>query len=533
MSGVDPRRYQPCVEDWDEEAEAPLPHTRTTVARDIDSIDPISPVIHYANDGTDSGYASQAPTVSSRASMASSHRRHESDIPANIVERERKPYAMTATPRDSDRPLPSTMPKQVDASRPKPVKKPPFCHTRGICWVCDKYGFHFDPKNPPKKEISKPATPASQPTVPTQQPKRETPKPKIEEAPAKLTRRMSSNQSRPTSMYAATPVQPPYQQYTSMPPHVWPASTPPPPPPPQQQMPLQYAYYTAPSTPIYSAPPHLPQQPQNYYYDQFQPQLQPQPVYEEYHPIQAVPKPSRRTSMITERPKLEKRPSRTHTMMERPVLPEQRPQIVTHKSARSIDVDRAAMPPPPKPSHATINSARPRSNRSNTYHSNTASNRHSYFEEGSDEEHVVDPRAIAGYKEPPSPSRPPSSYRKMAAPEVPVASRTQHQEPLERPRLQEKAASYQHGSNTVQVASNRGALRRRTTESVPSSKTAEQHAVDAAEAYQRKRGSFPVNDLTAENLKTLKTVATRQVSDQRSDSGSTGSHLTHHSSSKD
>lgn len=522
MSGVDPRRYQPCVEDWDEEAEAPLPASASRITATVaarDTFDPISPVIRYANDGTDSGYASQAPTISSRASMASSHRRRESN-PPNIVERERKPYAMTATPREPDRS--STMPKP-DTKEPKPLKKPPFCHQRGICWVCDQHGFHFDPKDLPKKETSKPATP-SQPSVPTPQPKRETPKPKLEEAPMKLTRRMSTNQSRPQSMYAAPPVQPPFQ-YATMPPQAWPTSTPP--PPPQQQQP-QYSYYMQPTTPIYTMPPS--QQPPNYYYEQ----IQPQPVYEEYQQPPPQPKPSRRTSMINaERPKLEKRPSRTHTMMERPVFQEPRPQIVTHKSTRSIDVDRAAMPPPPKPSHATINTSRPRSSRSNTYHSNTSSNRHSYYEEGSDEEYIVGPRGMAAYKEPPSPSRPPSSYRQMPAQEAVERSRVPHQDVLERPRLQEKANSYQQGSNTVHVASNRGVPRRRTTESAPPPKTAEQNATDAAEAYMRKRGSFPVNDLTAENLKNLKTVATRQVSDQRSESGSTGSHLTHHSSSKD
>ena len=29
------------------------------------------------------------------------------------------------------------------------VKKP-FCHKEGISWVCDRFGFHFDPKYPPK-----------------------------------------------------------------------------------------------------------------------------------------------------------------------------------------------------------------------------------------------------------------------------------------------------------------------------------------------------------------------------------------------
>jgi len=73
-------------------------------------------------------------------------------------------------------------------------------------------------------------------------------------------------------------------------------------------------------------------------------------------------------------------------------------------------------------------------------------------------------------------------------------------------------------------------LRRRTTESVPSA-SVEQKEADA-EAYMRKRGSMPVVDLTAENLKNLKSVVSRQLNDQRSETGSTTSHITHQSSSK-
>lgn len=532
MSDLDPRRYQPCVEDWDEDAESPQPATRTTanvaVKRDISAdFDPISPIVQYSNDGTDSGYASQAPTISSRASMAS-HRRRESDLssnnPTNIIERERKPYAITTnTTRESERT--STKVKQAEPKEAKPVKKP-FCHKTGICWVCDKYGQHLDPKDLPaaKKETSKPPTPAPAPAA-APQPRREAARPKLEDMP-KPTRRMSSTQPRPTSMYATAPIQANYQQYANIPHQGWPISTPSP-APIQASAPPQYSYYVPQGTPVYNVQPL--QQTPNYYFE-------PQRVFETYTVPQTQPKPSRRTSMIvTERPRLEKRPSRTQTMMERPVPLEQRPQITAHRSSRDLDSDRAAMPPPPKPTHATINTSRPRQNRSNTYHSTNSSNRHSYYDEedSDDDEYEVDPRVIAAYREPPSPSRPPSSYRKLLAQQEAV-DRANQRDIVERPRLQEKAHSYQQGTKNVQVAGTRGVPRRRTTESAPAihSKTIEQD-VASAEAYMRKRGSYPVIDLTAENLKTLKTVATRQISDQRSESGSTGSHLTHHSSSKD
>lgn len=238
--------------------------------------------------------------------------------------------------------------------------------------------------------------------------------------------------------------------------------------------------------------------------------------------------------IVQERPKLEKKPSRQQTFVERTISQELRPQIVSHKSTRSIDADRVAMPPPPKPTQASINTTRPtRLGRSNTYNANTSSNRQSRYEEEDPDEDDIDPRIMAHYREPPSPSRPPSSYRKLPVPQELVdRSRPQQHEYAERPRMQEKAKSYQQGTNNVLVGSTRMVPRRRTTESAPPPKIMDQDLA-RAEAYIRKRGSFPINDLTAENLKNFKTVANRQVSDQRSDSGSTGSHATHQSGSKD
>ena len=509
MSGSDSKQYQPAsVEDWDDEAQAPLPGTRTTanvvVKRDLTDSDASPPLPHYNYDGTDSGYASKAPTVSS---MASSSRRRHTDLKvdtSNLVERERKPYLVSATRPVIDRQS-SSRPREKEVKEPKPVKKP-FRHEEGICWVCDRYGYHFDPKVTGKKEAPQvtPSTPqiSSQPTRTT------APKVKTEEAPRPLTRRTSSNQSRPASMYAATSVHTPFQQY-AVAPNVWPTATTP--------VVAYSSYYVPPPPPVT----HGYFQPQQYFYE-------PQPVFEE---LQMAPPPQptqiRRSSTINhERPVLEKKPSRTSNVVKRTVSPDKRPQIVPHKSTRSIDADKIAMPPPPKPVHATVATARPRPGRSQTYHSNASANRHSRYEEEEtdfdiDEQDYFDQRALVSHKETPaSPSRPPSSYRKSMLPEM-----------MERPSLKEKAKSYQDGTNAVQVASSSRQdymPRRRTTESLP---TSEQREADV-EAYIRERGSMGV-ELTAENLKTLKNHVTRKVSDQRSESGSTGSHVTHQSSSKD
>lgn len=525
MSNVEaPRRYQPpTVEDGDDDGQS-----RTTanvaVKRDLTSETETPPLVFYKYDETDSGYASRAPTVSTHSSKSSAQRRQGSDLKVDTVmvnERERKPYAMTATPREPQPKTSSRVSKEKEVKEaPKPVKKP-FCHEKGLCWVCDQYGFHFDPKNPPKdlprkepSRPSKPSTPAPQIVQQTSKPVQQ--KVKVEEVVRPVSRRMSSSQTQRFSMHAPpTPMQGPYAQYPNVQ-HAWPSATP-------QPHAVQYAQYSyvPPSTPVYMAPsPQQQPQPQ-FYYDHAP------PVFEEYAPQQ--PKLSRRLStQAQERPALEKRLSRTNTMTERPVSRELRPQI-THRSSRSGDTDRILMPPPPKPQHATtISSARPRPGRSNTYHSNVVTaNRNSYFEESSDDDddEYVDGRAMVSFKEPPaSPRRPPSSYKQPPSAEVP-----------DRPQLARGSRSYNEPGRVVQVG---GVMpRRRTTDSMPSSGIERKEA--DAEAYMRnKRGSMPVVELTADNLKTLKQAETlrnavpRHVSDQRSDSGSAASHVTHQSSSK-
>ncbi|KAJ9653157.1 hypothetical protein H2198_007618 [Neophaeococcomyces mojaviensis] len=404
---------------------------------------------------------------------------------------------MSATRPDADRQS-SSRPREKESRDPKPVKKQ-FCHEEGICWVCDKYGYHFDPKVVDKKETSKPTTSAPQSS--SQPPRTTASKVKAEETQRPSTRRMSSSQNRSASMYATTPVHSPYPQYAPAP-NAWPAATPP--------VAAYPSYYAPPPTPGYMPP-------QQFYYE-------PQPVFEEF-PVAPPPQPKavRRLSTANhERPVLERKPSRSSTF-ERTVSPDKRPQIVSHKSSRTIEADKMAMPPPPKPPHATVAVARPRPGRSSTYHLSSSTNRHSRYEEddNDDDEDYYTQRSLTAYRDPPaSPSRPPSSFRKSILQETP-----------ERPQMREKAKSYQDDTSTMMVASSSRQdhmPRRRTTESVP---TSEQKEADA-EAYMRKKGSTPV-DLTAENLKTLKSHANRNVSDQRSESGSTASHVTHHSSSKD
>lgn len=515
------------VEDWDDEAQASVPGTRTTanayvaVKRHMSSeSDFSSDLIRYNYDGTDSGYVSKAPTVSSMASL----QRRKSDLKidtAIVTERERKPYTMTTIARDADRTATRTTKEKETKAVPEPVKKP-FCHKPGICWVCDRYGFHFDPKDPPsnldpKKVAVKPSTPApqaiSQPSKPA------APKVKTEESTRPPSRRLSSIQARPTSMYVGgTPVQAPFSGYAPMH-HAWPVSTPTTTYPGVAFAP--YPSYVVPSTPIGYMPT------QQIYYEQ-------PPVFEE--PPQPPATLSRRLSTAPqERPPLIKKPSRTSTLqvVERPISRE-RPQIVSRDSKRSVDTDRMAMPPPPKPQPSiAVTTTRPRPGRSNTYHSNVSAHRRSvqyeYSESEDDDEeeevHLMDPGAMITYKKPPaSPRRPPSAYRRPTLEGM-----------SDRPQLAPKSKSYHDGGKTVYVATatREGLMpRRRTTDSAPTMSAAEQKEVDA-EAYMHKRGSMPLTDLTAENLKTLKNVVPRHVSDQRSESGSTASHATHHSSSKD
>ncbi|KAK5102786.1 hypothetical protein LTS08_003586 [Lithohypha guttulata] len=436
--------------------------------------------------------------------MASSQRR-KSDLKidtAIVTERERKPYTMTAVARDTDRTATRITKEKETKAVPEPVKKP-FCHKPGICWVCDRYGFHFDPKDPPssldpKKVAAKPNTSAPQAT--SQPSKTAAPKVKTEEPTRPPSRRLSSIKARPTSMYVGgTPVQAPFPGYAPMH-HAWPVSTPTTAYPGVAFAP--YPSYVVPSTPIGYMPT------QQIYYEQ-------PPVFEE--PPQPPATLSRRLSTAPqERPPLIKKPSRTSTLqvVERPISRE-RPQIVSRDSKRSVDMDRMAMPPPPKPQPSTtVTTTRPRPGRSNTYHSNVSAHRRSvqyeYSESEDDDEeeevHLMDPGAMITYKKPPaSPRRPPSAYRRPTLEGM-----------SDRPQLAPKSKSYHDGGKTVYVATatrERLMPRRRTTDSAPTMSAAEQKEVDA-EAYMRKRGSMPLTDLTAENLKTLKNVVPRHVSDQ-------------------
>lgn len=512
------------VEDWDDEAQASIPGTRATASAniavkrtssDIESDLPgsyPSDLVRYKYDGTDSGYASKAPTVSSMESTT--RRKSELKLDTAVVtERERKPYTMSAAPKE----------KEVKAE-PAPVKKP-FCHKKGVCWVCDKYDFHFDPKDPPKnlaelrdaaKGSAAPAAPASKQATNVTAPR--IPSQDISRPPA---RRMSTTQARPQSMYVGGQPQPPYAQFTSMHHGGWPST------PVSAHPGAMYTtfQYVPTGTPVGYAPT--------------------QPVFFEHGPVYdepPQPKPNRRTSIIAtdQRPPLIKKPSRSSTLQvdQRPPTRE-RPQIVSRDSRRSIDMrdaDRLAMPPPAKP-QATVKVAatRPVTHRAATYHPNSSTNgvarrRSVQYETDSEESDsseeetdIFDSGAMVTYqKTQASPRRqPPSAYRRPT------------QENMERPQLPAKSKTYQDGNTSIQVAERQKSMpRRSTTNSAPTLVNLERREAEreaAIEAYIRKRGSMPVNDLTAENLKALRSVPPH-VSDQRSESGSTASHATRQSS---
>jgi hypothetical protein len=207
------------------------------------------------------------------------------------------------------------------------------------------------------------------------------------------------------------------------------------------------------------------------------------------------------------------------TSLERIPSKESRPALPSHKSARSVEVDRGQMLPPPRPQQPeVVLGRRPSNRRSQTYHPQEPTVRERVVFEpdqyDSDDDrdygHVraAPPPAFRERRE--SSSRPPSSYRPPT-----------HAEPRERPPAR-KSVSYSAGTTVTKVAtSSSHAMPRRMT--VP----LEQKEAEVEE-YQMKRNSAAAaaSGLTVEALRKL---------DQRTSSSKseTGSNFSHQSSSKD
>lgn len=486
------------VEDWDDEADQVRPGTCT--AADVAGRRGVLNRPHYAVQShsyqhvdADSGYGSKAPTISSM----NSGRQRDTDTTTEAVVLERGKQPAVQAPRHASKLQPS------DRLHEKPNTTKHFCHRQGICWVCDKYGFHFDPAGGEETRRKNEKTNRTLiPRVKKEDPARPT-----------VSRRMSSSSgARPQSMYVGTPPQQSYMQY-SMPTQGWATG----PPPTSQQSAAYGSYYTAPMISVDNYP------------SQHVTCYEAPGVYDQRAP--------RTSGSSCERPALGKMRARTSTVIEQGSSYRKEPVVTSHRPSRSVDVDRVKMPPPPRPVPISTVPTRPRHDRASTYHSNTSGQRYSrhhneedgYVEDDEevsclDEGSYLEHRPSNVDKQVPTVSSrvPPTAYRGKTLPDV-----------TGRPVIKQKSRSYTNGSKQVEVTAapicrgdgsggGESMPRRRTIDSVQ----LEQREANI-EAYLRKRGSVPSTDLTVENLKR----ASRSI-DTHSEAGSTASHHTHHSSSR-
>jgi hypothetical protein len=501
----DSERRRPRVatcEDWDEDAQATLPGSRTTAQASIkhshqDIVLRPRDKHDINTDGGDSGYASRAATTVSDATTSS--RRKMPDLRVDttgIPERERKPYLFS----HSTETRPSNRRQPSQTKEPSPEKPSAKFREERLERAHEPHARPVEPKQTPRT-----AYPPTSPVV------MRTVTPKISKddnvLPAKLRRSSSSQQPRPLSMAppsAAFPM--PYAMYPAYAPAPVPSgyATPVTPSVAYAAMPFSYA-----APPPLATPQYVP----------FQPAA---PSYFDQLPEPRSARPSRHAS-----------PVRRNTVYGDPVIrqgysepgmapldrmpsKESRPHLSSHRSARSVEVDRANMPPPPRPQHSdTIPVRRPSNRRSQTYHPQEPTVRElrerAIMDDSDDER---DYRVVRAAPQPSardrreSATRPPSSYR------PPTGT-----EPRDRP-VPRKSVSYSAGTTVTKVATSQLMPRRMT---VP----LEQKEAEVEE-YQSKRNSAAAaaSGLTAEALRKF---------DQRTSSSKseTGSNFSHQSSSKD
>ena len=186
--------------------------------------------------------------------------------------------------------------------------------------------------------------------------------------------------------------------------------------------------------------------------------------------------------------------------------------MTAHRSSRSIDKDRIAMPPPARPDKQTEVNRRPSLMKSSTYNEDNMEHRRS---------RTMDEELMWAARVPPSPKMrdaPPSSYRPT------------QQEQAVRPQPSRKSVSYSDPVTTTKVSqtssSKTESRHRQSTNPV----TAMERKAAAAEAYQQSRSNMTSEELTAEKLNALK--KSRSLA-QSSETGSAYSHReSHHSSSR-
>ncbi|KIW10027.1 hypothetical protein PV08_11803 [Exophiala spinifera] len=515
----DTERRRPRVatcEDWDEEAQAILPGSRTSanvaIKRSQQELTAQLQEQKPSHDGFDSGYVSRAGTLVSDSSTRSRRKMPELKLDtAAVPERTRQPYhiPLSAPAKPGLRRQSVSQSKEPPADHHRPVRAKPFVHQPGACWVCDQYGKHIDIK----QEMSRASTVA--PPQPSSKTSRQVAprSAKDDDALPDRTRRVStSRQPRPLSMMPqAFP-----QQYMSYGPPVVATSgwgTPVTPSVPYNSVPYSYPPPSPmPGTSFASFPQMLP-------FMDSAPPSEPQSA-----------RPSRRSSPVR-RPSTYGDPVVRHTYaeagtngLEKVPSRESRPVLSSRRSGRVMDDDRISMPPPPPPQPKTqpaeiVLVRRPSARRSKTYHPTEAPLRERYYE-SDDEYDAPDSRAplspMRSRRESHSPSRPPTSYRGPSSVET-----------RDRPALPRKSVSYSTGTTTTKIASSKVATApRRTT--MPSSVIPLEQKELEAEHYQHRR-SKTSSELTAEALRDLN----KRNSGSKSETGSSYSHKSHQSSSKD
>jgi hypothetical protein len=497
-----------CVEDYDDDRGTVFSDTRVHA--------------RTGKDGSDSGYSSRTGTVDGD--------QYDSKAHAVQIERQRAPYVgvIPIRRRESMNQQKQTRPVAPEPVRPPKEEKKKFCHAPGICWTCDKVGYHMTQEE--LDELKNRLTREKSSTKETPKPAREVLPAEVKERPtdAKLRRMSSHRESRPPVPQYPPTSMPQMQPPPSVPAGYYGYGTPLTPSgyPPQPVYP-SYSYPQTPSTSM--APPYVVQPPQADYFPSNVPEIRP-------------PRPRRASTYGNQAPERLSRQYEEPVYVRREPPPpvdashpkkEMRPAAVKHVSSMSIDrdryeQDRRQMPPPELPSKRAETVHRPIPKKSNTYTEvgprrssieesrqaalDSLERRKSKLPDEYDQDTTRALRPVRAREDLPSPA--PSSYKND--------SRDLPSRPAAR-----QSASYSGPHYTQSVAKSSAPIestRRRVTEPV----TPMDAKVAEAEAYQQKRTSMVSDSLPTEQLRSSRT------SRGRSETGSNYSHReSHYSTSKD
>jgi hypothetical protein len=492
-----------CVEDFDHDKDTVVSETRVYA--------------RTSKDGSDSGYSSRTGTVD--GDQQDPGRIGDLKRQGVQIERERMPYANVPAVRRREsihqqKPSRPVAPEPVRA--PKEEKKR-FCHPKGVCWSCDKAGYHLTAEelDALKSRLRGEKAPAKEPPKPA----REEPKPEIKERDdaGKLRRMSSHRDARPVMQYPPASMQPMAASYatpvgyynsgygTPIPPSGY---TPQPP----------YPYGSYPQTPTTPLAPQYVAQPRQEYFPPSVPEIRPpQPKrastygdqdYDRMPRHYDEPVPSQRSYA----------PAREDL----PLRSESRPATYTTSRNRDIaderyEEERRQMPPPQVPAKRSEPVRRPSTKKSYTYadsgHGRSSvdepvddhpaqnlQRRRSRHPDDYDRDATHALHSVRTRDDLPSPA--PSSYR------------SDHKDLPSRPAPRQ-SVSYSDPHSTKIVAKGappQEATRRRVTEPL----TPMDAKVAEAEAYQQKRNSVTSNPVPIEQMRSSKTSR----APSRSDAGS-------------